>query len=452
MKIEKPQPLDYWKSILIIGLIAGALILWPKFVPTTSTPLVFEIAGFEGDAQIYDQQTQNWRAPKRGEEFQPSQKLRTGKDGIINFKVENELQFRLKENSQLEDMESCQVGQRDTYKLLLKEGVLLGATFKQFDHKQTANRAALKVITPQSVTDIYHAIFRIQAANQTADENKIGILRGFAEVSKPIPFLKPAGVRIRGLERVQVAKGAILPAQRVTQEEWAVMKEGYELREKTAVREAEQIDLSKHAGSFFECVFDHGTFYTPQSGYAGREFFKDPETGKVILETEYDVFPAGSFVGVYTKTRNFDLSKYRGFSLEVRRRPEEGTPDSFMIEIKSKGNVVRRYAPRGFERNWKTMTFDFYAKTETPVSEIVFVFMNDRAGEAKKGILEFRDIDLIPLPSRTILPKADEGKAALLQSAKAVQLPEVEKAVLAETSPSSETSSRIPVPKEIPLE
>ncbi|MBU9889769.1 MAG: hypothetical protein KTQ49_07875, partial [Candidatus Omnitrophica bacterium] len=61
------------------------------------------------------------------------------------------------------------------------------------------------------------------------------------------------------------------------------------------------------------------------------------------------------------------------------------------------GNVARRFSAHGFERQWKKMEFDFRAKKPTPISEVVFVFTNDRVGEAKKGVLQFRNVDLIPL-------------------------------------------------------
>lgn len=451
LKIEKPTSSGYWKSALVVILIATALILWPKFVPSPGLPLAFEIAGFEGDAQIYDLQNQTWRTPKRGEEFSASQKLKTGSDGIINFKVENELHLRLKENSELENLASQKRGEKEIYKLHLKQGVLLGATTKQFDREQAAGTAILRITTSDYITDIHGAIFRIQAALQQGDADKVGVLRGSAEVSKPIPFFKPAGIRIRGLENVHITDGVIPPAERVTQAEWSAMKEAYELIEKTAVKEAEQIDLSKQAGSFFNYVFDHGTFYTPKSGYAGREFYKDPEAGKVFLETEYDVFPAGSFVGVYIKVRDFDASKYSGLALDIRRKPDEGTPESFMIELKSKGNVVRRFAPRGFERDWKTMTFDFHAKTELLVNEVVFVFTNARVGEAKKGILEFRNLDLIPLPKAAEVSKAqaETTPAATPVTPSQVSASEPTPAPATATTASP---SQIPVPKEIPLQ
>lgn len=418
VRIEKPKNVSYWKSLIAVLVIAAGLILWSQFAPRSYKPLAFEVLGFEGDVQIYDLKTRSWRAPKRGEEFVTAQKLKTGADGMINFQVENEIHLRLKENSEVLNEASRVMGKREVYELRLAQGVLLGATTRQFERKQNEDRAILKILTHDYVANIHGAIFRVQAAAQRGQGSTVGVLRGFVEVSKPSPLFRSSGVRIRGLEETSVVDGVIQPAARVTPETWGLMKESYELLAKTAVMEAEQIDLAKKAGNFFDVVFDHGTFFTPKIGYAGREFFKDPDSGQVFLEAEYDVFPAGSFCGVYIKTRDFDISKYAGLSFEIRRKAEEGAPDSFFIELKSKGNVVRRYAPKTFEKTWKVVEFDFRAQKSLVVNEVVFVFTNARVGEAKKGVLEFRNINLIPLPKvpATALPQ-DVPKTSVTASA-----------------------------------
>ena len=460
--VEKPKRYNYWHPVIAVLVIAGILILWPHLAPRPFSPLAFEILGFEGDVQVYDLQSRSWRVPKRGEEFKTSQKLKTGADGMVNFQVENEIHMRLKENSELKNEESRVRGKQEIYKLRLTQGVLLGATTRQFERKQTADQSILQILTRDYIANIHGAIFRVQATAQQGADNKVGVLRGFVEVSKPSPFFQSKGVRIRGLEESSVVGGVVQPATRVNTESWGLMKESYELLEKSAVMEAEQIDLSKSAGSFFNYVFDHGTFFTPKVGFSSREFFKDPDSGEVFLETQYDVFPAGSFCGVYIKTRDFDISKYSGLSFEVRRNPEEGSPDSFFIELKAKGNVVRRYAPKTFEQTWKRMAFDFRAKKSVIVNEVVFVFTNSRVGEAKKGVLEFRHMDLIPLPVAAVAAPASEVKAVSAPAASEVKTvsttPATPVAPLA-AAPlvSSKTAapvadSSLAVPKEVPLE
>ncbi|OGX11303.1 MAG: hypothetical protein A2351_03680 [Omnitrophica bacterium RIFOXYB12_FULL_50_7] len=451
VRIEKPQAVSYWKPLIVVLIIAAGLVLWPRFSSRPYKSLAYEILGFEGDVQIYDLQSRSWRAPKRGEEFATSQKLKTGVDGVINFQVENELHLRLKENSEIQNEESRAMGKREVYKLRLAKGVFFGATTRQFERKQTADKAILQILTSDYVANIHGAIFRMQVSGQQVQENKVGVLRGFAEVSKPSFIFRSEGVRIRGLEETSVAGGVIKPATRVTPEAWGLMKEAYELLEKTAVMEAEQIDLSKSAGSFFNVVFDHGSFYTPKVGYAGREFFKDPDSGQVFLETEYDVFPMGSFSGVYIKTRDFDISKYTGLSFEVRRKAEEGAPESFFIELKSKGNVVRRYAPRTFEKTWKLVEFDFHEKKPLVVNEVVFVFTNARVGEAKKGMLEFRNIELIPLPKATATVPQGAIQAAVVSPSQSSVKQTIPSSVAPQT-PAPVADSSLVVPKEVSLQ
>jgi hypothetical protein len=453
IRVEKPKTISLWKPLAVVLLIAAGLILWSHFAPRSSKPLAFEVLGFEGDVQIYDLQSRSWRAPKRGEEFVTSQKLKTGADGMVNFQVENEIHLRLKENSEIQNDESRVVGKREVYKLRLTQGVLLGATTRQFERKQKDDHAILKILTRDYIANIHGAIFRVQASAQPGQQSKVGVLRGFVEVSKPSPFFRSEGIRIRGLEETSVVGGVIQPAMKVTPEAWGLMKESYELLEKTAVMEAEQIDLSKMAGSFFNVVFDHGTFFTPKIGYAGREFFKDQDSGQVFLEAEYDVFPAGSFCGVYFKTRDFDISKYAGFSFEIRRKGDEGAPDSFYIELKSKGNVARRFAPKTFEKTWKTVEFDFHAKKPLIVNEMVFVFTNARVGEAKKGIIEFRNVKLIPLPEvpATVPQAVAPAAVATVSPSQPVvnQTAPVPVAPQAPVAPAENNS--LSVPKEVPL-
>lgn len=451
--IEKPHRSNYWILFLVVLFLAVTIVFLPKLIPQkfTSAPLAFEIAGFEGDAQIYDAQSHSWRAPKRGEEFLTSQKIKTGADGIVNFKVEREMMFRLKGDSELENKESKVADQKEVYKLNLKRGILLGATGKSFDRKQAAQKADLQIRTPEYLAAVHGAMYRIQAPDGSGKGTHFGVLRGSMEVAKSALFGKSRGVTIRGLERVIFDNGMMSPVQKVSQVEWQELNEAYELLQMSAAQEAEQIDLSKAAGTLFQNIFDHGTFYTPNLGYAIREFYKDPDSGDVILEIEYDVFPAASFDGVYLKTRNFDISQHAGFSFEVRRKADEGVPDSFSIEVKSKGNVIRRFAARGFERNWKQVSYDFHARKPTPVNELVFVFTNERVGEAKKGILQFRNLNLIPLPEPEMLAKTKAVATVFPQTPPAQQVTSQAGAAKTQDQSIGESGSAA-IPKEIPLQ
>lgn len=407
--VEKPK-----KSFLPLYIILGAILvigacffLLSLFSQKPSSPLSWEIVSFDGDAQVMSYPDRTWHAPVRGEELREGQKLKTGTNGVVNFRVEDKIMLRLKENAELLN-KNCRIqDQKDIYKLHFNKGILLGATTREFDREVASGAATFSVTTPRSIVTPYGAIFRILVSGAGGlAEDRVGVLRGSVEMM-PVSFLFPKqGVRIRGLERADLVDGTVQDVKKVSPDEWQEMKEAYELLEKSAAMEAQQIDLAKEAGSFFQkVVFDHGTFFTPKSGYAGREFFKDPDSGAVLLEMEYDVYPPGSFVGVYTKTRNFDASLYDGLTFDVRRKDEEGFPDSFSIELKSKGNVARRSAARGFKKDWTPVEFKFSASKATPVSEVVFVFTNDRVGEAKKGVLEFRHFNLTPKKEPPPAPK-----------------------------------------------
>lgn len=457
---EKSQSYGFWKPFLVVLVLVAGVLAWAHFTPKPSLPLSFEITGFEGNAQIYDAQSRLWRTPKRGEEFRTGQKIRTEANGIVNLQVENEIRLRLKGDSELINKLSAVVEKKEVYRLHLERGILFGMTTKEFDRKKQANKAVLQITAPSLKVDVLGATFRVEAASAKGQVSKAGVMRGSVEASTPSFLFPKPGVRVRGLQEAKVIDGALQAAARVTQEEWGTLKEAYELQEKTAVKEAEQVDLSKKAGKLFEYVFDHGTFYTPKVGYAGREFYKDPDSGEVYLDTEYDVFPMGAFSGVYMKTRNFDVSQFEGLSFEVRKSPDEGTPDGFFVELKSKGNVVRRFAPHGFERTWRTMQFDFNAQKPMLVNEVALVFTNARAGEGKKGVIEMRNFNLIPkIALPPAVSKISEQKSVSVQTA--TKLSPVNQSAIAAPSvpnpstpsaPSSLAVQSPAVPKEVPLE
>jgi len=166
--------------------------------------------------------------------------------------------------------------------------------------------------------------------------------------------------------------------------------------QKSGILEARQLDLSKEAGSLFQYVFDHGTFYTPQFGFAEREFIKDAVTGKVRLELSYDVFPKTSFGGVYLKTRNFDLSRFKALKFQARGDPKEGYPESIRIELKSGRSVIRAFAPRDFKESWQSFAFPFRVNRPTPISEITLVISHEKAQRYPKGKLHLREVDFEP--------------------------------------------------------
>ncbi|OQA56960.1 MAG: FecR protein [Candidatus Omnitrophica bacterium ADurb.Bin277] len=440
IRVEKPKRPAFLVPAVIIFLVIAAVFFAVHSFTETSVPLAYEITGFEGQVQIFDLSNHEWRDPRRGEEFKAGQKIRTGVDGILNLQVENSVRLRVKENSMLVNRECKLQKEVEIYRLGLDEGVIFGAMAKNLDRKIADNKAEFVVSTPQFDAKPFGALFRIQASEK-ADENRVGVLRGVVEVSRPGSLSgKGPMFNVRALEEAEVMEGRVQSPAKISAETWQELKEGYELLAKSAVMEAEQIDLAQKAGNFFEkAVFDHGTFFTPKVGYAGREFFKDPDSGEVYLETEYDVFPAGSFVGVYIKTRDFDISKYEGLIFDARRKGDEGFPDSFFIELKSKGSVLRKYSARGFLREWTPVDFKFNAQKPTLINEVVFVFTNERVGESKKGVLEFRNFTLTP--KKDPVPVAP---AIPVNVTDIVSPPEIQSTPVSEPSaaPSNQTSGQ----------
>jgi len=450
VRVEKPQKSKFLIPVLAVLLIGGFVFFIPRLSSKPSTPLAYEVVGYEGNVQVLDAQSGKWREPNRGEEFREGQKIRTGEDGIVNLQAENSIRLRLKQNASLSN-ESCKLQSgKEIYDLALDSGVLFGSTTRQFDRKISEGKADFVIKTPQFNAAPKGALFRIHASG-LPNGSTVSALRGFVEVSKSGFLPRNPEFRVSGLEESAVIGGVLQPPAKVTPEAWQDLKEGYELLARSAVMEAEQIDLSKKAGNFFSSVvFDHGAFFTPKIGYAGRDFFVDPVSGEVYLEVEYDVFPTGSFTGIYIKTRDFDASKYEGLTFEARRRGEEGAPDSFFIELKSKGNVLRRFSANGFKQDWTPVESLFRANKPTPINEVVFVFTNERVGESKKGVLEFRNFTL--MPKKAPLPVAAAAPAPSASSVPAApepaEQPAAEPATRAETS---QASSDALVPQTISL-
>ena len=427
MKIEKPKPQFNWNPVLISLIAVGALVFLPMYFFKPPNPPAFEISNFSGSVEVYDAKNKTWQAPKRGQQFGANDKIRTGANGQINFQLEDKIQIRLKENSAIRNEAPNffdLFDKKTKYQLFLEKGVLLGNKTKNLNE----DKERLQITTPVLVASVRGTVFRIEVPTEDEEDAWVGVLRGQLEVREK-SFFPTKPILIRGLEQATFKDGELQKSKRVTRKEWGEMKEAYELLSKSAAMEARQMDLSKEAGGLFDYVFDHGTFYTPKIGFASREFFRNEETGQVYLEVGYDVFPKGSFVGVYFKIRNLDAADFAGLSFDVKENLDEGVPDSFSIELKSKGAVVRRFAPRGFKQNWQEMEFDFHARKETPITEITFVFSHQKVGEAKKGSLEFRNFELIPLPET---PEDEIAKISPNEIQKVAALPE--KKIVPETT------------------
>ncbi|HXV28403.1 MAG TPA: hypothetical protein VD913_05495 [bacterium] len=407
--------------LVLAGIAAGAASYIIKYQIVHLPP--FEINNYFGQAEIFTGPQKAWRSANRGESFGEKDRLRTPAQSEIDFGFQKSIFLRLKENSQVAGRSQWPFVKEHPFRLSLERGVLLGAIDKSFDERK------LEISTPTLVAVASSgAVFRVVVDESSGlTKTWIGVLRGEVKVRKRSlrAWFKRQYVTLRGLERSDAASGLDpKPAERVSREEWNDMKEAYELVQKGSLSDADQLDLSKRAGNMFKHVFDHGTFYTPKVGFCNRDFLVDEGSNEVYLQVEYDVFPPGSFVGVYLKTRDFDLAKFKTLKFDVKKDPEEGFPDTFRVEMKAKSGVMRAFAPGQFKPEWETIELPLHFAKPAPIDEITFVFTNAKVGEHKKGILYFKNFTLVPFSETASLEPvpSEEVKVALAEPLKRAQI------------------------------
>ena len=293
------------------------------------------------------------------------------------------LDLRLKPSSEMEMLRSKEALHQ--LRLKLHRGALLGISGEQFKGRQ------LEVETPVLVAAVRGTAFLIRSDLQGTS---VTVLEGMVEVR---PRHSKEVVMVNSLEILTVTpknKGLLKP-KRVNYQEWRTATEVRDLISVSAKQEAEQVDLRKKAGSFFNYVFDEGVFFKPNWGFADREFYKDEETNTIILRINYDVYPQDSFSGMYFKTRDLDLSKVHHLSFNLKAHPGKPIPDQFRIEFKDRFSTVRGFAVKAVTRDWRRYTFEFNARQPTLVSEVVFVFENSRVGPLNaSGTIYIKDLTI----------------------------------------------------------
>lgn len=422
MRIEKPaaSPSSSRKSViaLVVALGLAGLFFWlyqtsqKSAAPKEEAPVIsfesvlppLEIVNFTGKPEIFSAAEKNWLPLQRGVLFEWGQKIRTNAESEVDLRAADQVVLRLKSNSELERRSPADQDDADRYQIHLIRGLILGATEKKAETERW-----LQVSTPAVVASIRGTVFAVRAEEGDQNKSWVGVLRGVVDVNGTAANDQ---VTVKDLQRTEtLIDGTLSQPQRVSRDEWDKMKEAYELIQKSAAQEAEQMDLSLEAGGLFTNVFDHGTFFTPKVGYAWRNFVKE-ENGKVYLEIEYDVFPRGSYVGMYMKVRDTDIANYEALQFKVHRISGTGYPDAFRIEVKSKGQILRAFTPKQFKKEWQTMQLPLRYEKSAPISEITFVFSHSQAGEHTRGALRFADIELIPKKSAEVPAEAPSEKTA----------------------------------------
>lgn len=383
-----------WAILYLVLIFSAAVFVIYRSFYQPDNPDYIEIMNYSGSPEIYKVSERKWRPLERGEMVGVLDEIRTAEKSDVDFKIANVGIFRLKENSLLRGRKSelFDFDKPEEQGIHLDRGKLLG--FVTNDSQE----AQFKVATPliQAVAQP-GTLFLLATDEKEGDNNAwAGVLRGQLTVTSKL-LLKKQALEIQSLQQTRGLRGKPLSEpDRISRDEWDEMKEGYELTERMAPTAQNQLDLSQEAGSLFAYVYDHGTFYTPKLGYSIREFVEDPNSGEVTMTVDYDVFPTGSFVGIYILTRQFDSKKHGTLEFEMKRDADAGYPEMFRIELKGKSGLIRAYTVNQVKEQWRQVSFPLPDKGETNIAEITFVFANNQVGEHKKGIVHFRNIHLTP--------------------------------------------------------
>lgn len=383
----------------------------PSTISTTVGPNLKEpsalLTSFYGDVKVVGPNGE--RKAEKNRQILKGETIEVGATGEAVLQLQELYVLRLKSNTKLTQLEpkrdeAFSGKERVTYRFKLDQGSLLGTTKYRGDKTDNLN-----LLVKDRVFDVQDSTFRVELSDASP---WVGVLRGSMKSSvEDIPSQKP--FMIHALEKEPLTATPVTAPVQVSEQEWGLLRETYEMNMKTAAEEAGQVELSKRAGNFFESVFDHGTFYTENVGYTVRDFYEDKASGMVYLEAEYDVFPSNSFVGLYVLTRELDASNYGGLRFDVRRKPGEGYPDRFYIEIKSKGQIINRFEITDIKPGWEARQIDFFTQTSTPITEVTVVFLNESIGKGKKGFIQMRNVQMVPLTEQQ---KSERTQATLTKS------------------------------------
>jgi len=369
--------------------------------------LVFNVERFSGNVSIYSRQKEAWiplsRTDFRGTRIGPGDLVKTANDADIDLRVPTLFEARIKPDSEVEVLESEAprspgffAGESDevftALTIRLSKGGFLGLTREAFQNKR------VEVQIPNALVRSEEASFFIRVLPKNTI---VSVLDGAMEVEVDS---QPAPVRIPSLHSLVITRSGNIfeKPKRLTYQSWRAVNEVRDLVFETQEEAEKQVDLRQKAGSLFKYVFDEGTFFTPNLGFAKREFFED-EHGDVLLKIDYDVYPQNALVGTYMKTRELDLSKVDHMSFEMkaaikgekRELKPENIPKMIRIELKKRSEIIRGFAVKPITTDWRLYSFDLPAQKEELVNEVVFVFENTRIGTlSRKGAVLIKNLTI----------------------------------------------------------
>lgn len=400
MKIQAPHKqknifAPFFLALFVLLLLGAGLIALLYNQTPVQVP-AFEIQSFAGKTEIsLDGQT--WLIPNRSEGIGNGNWLTTGPEGEADLLFGKNTFIRVKENAKIQ-IQSPQVFSKALARIHLEKGTVLISSQNEdiqvsVPGKPTAkNNGFLYDLFARFFVSAQNATF-LTSALPESQTYQVSVLKGEVQVHPGIPY---TSTHLKNLEMIA---GGGFRKEVISEPEWVKVREAYEITPKSAAREAAQVNLAKKSGNLFTYVFDHGTFYQEKWGWSNREFIEPEEAGApVYVQAEYDVFPKGSWVGFYLKTRNLDLAKIKNFSLDAKRAPGKDYPDYIRIEFKTKFSIARTFAVKMLREDWQTFSFPISFSKETPITEITIMFTNDKVGPNKVGAVELKNFNLSLAP------------------------------------------------------
>ena len=373
-----------------LAVTVAVVAAFLSFVLRGPVPPPFEITHFAGKPEIFSPD-KGWVPLQSSRPLGPNDKVRTDAASEVTLRIPDVADIRLKENSQLEGRKPEFLQKELTYRLHLLQGALQVSADKKLKEK-----GSFEVSTPVLVAAVRGTLFEVDS-DPKKGKSSVNVLRGKVEVRRRSFFHIKKPVLVTDFEKVEMAEGEALPKPvKINLQDWDRIKTVYDLPKRGAAFASQQMDFSKDMGSLFGHVADYGTFYTPNFGHCEYEFLKDLTTGAVSLSVDYDVFPVGSFVGVYLKTRNLDFSKFDALEFQVQRNSDQGFPDTFRIEVKNKSDILRAMPWKGIKGTWQTVSVPLKFSHSIMITEITMVFTHETVGQFKSGSLLFRNFTLIP--------------------------------------------------------
>lgn len=409
--VRKSNPFVGFLLFLLIGaaaLAAAAYFLAPKFYYknlSSVTPL--EVVTFAGKGVEVSPTGHKWEKPRVGAAVSAVQHIRTGADGEIDLQYGKTGFIRLKENSEVVYMAPAYNSSAQARLQIVKGNALVANTGgENFEIAFTEKSGP---VPPPFYAD--SSTMRVRSEGTSYYMVSMNSAPSIHNLRGKV-FLNSLGKETEVKEReslLNATSAGVKPSQ-ISQDDWRLTREAYEVPPKSAASEAAQLDMAKKSGNFFRFVIDHGTFYQQKFGWCEREFVTPGDGSPVYLETTYDVFPVSSWVGVYLKTRNFDISKFKTFKMEARRIEGRPHPDNIRIEFKAKYQVIQAFAIKMVQKDWEKIEFPLRISKETPINEMTIIFSNDKVGSEKSGGVQFRNFELVDADKKPEKP-AEPAKA-----------------------------------------